>query len=261
MNPKTGVVYRPNQGCSWKNEKKVFDELLKDNRIVFGVSGEAGPQRKRFWSEAKERGEVTTTLWKDLPTTTNGTQHLKQLLLEFKNPKPEGLLERIVQLSTDEDDIVLDYHLGSGTTTTVAHKMGRQYIGIEQMDYAETLPVERLKKVITGEQGGISESLNWQGGGDFIYCELREYNQVYINKIQAAQSSDELVKLWHDIAENSFLNWYVNAEKPQEAIDDFIAINDLEKQKHLLAKLLLDKNQLYVNLSEIAHLPPFFLRG
>ena len=250
VNPKTGVVYRPNQGCSWKNEKKVFDELLKDNRIVFGVSGEAGPQRKRFWSEAKERGEVTTTLWKDLPTTTNGTQHLKQLLLEFKNPKPEGLLERIVQLSTDEDDIVLDYHLGSGTTTTVAHKMGRQYIGIEQMDYAETLPVERLKKVITGEQGGISKSVNWQGGGDFIYCELREYNQVYIDKIQAAQSSEELVELWQDIAENSFLNWYVNAEKPQEAVDDFTAIGTLEIQKHLLAKLL-DKNQLYVNLSEI----------
>ena len=106
VNPKTGVVYKPNPGCSWKNEKKVFDELLQDNRIVFGVSGEAGPQRKRFWAEAKERGKVTTTLWKDLPTTTNGTHHLKQLLLEFNNPKPEGFLERIIQLSTDEGDIV-----------------------------------------------------------------------------------------------------------------------------------------------------------
>ena len=122
-NPKTGKIYKPNSGCSWKNEKKVFDELLKENRIVFGVSGEAGPQRKRFWSEAKERGEVTTTLWKDLPTTTNGTQHLKALQLQFKNPKPEGLLERIIQLSTNEGDIVLDYHLGSGTTVTAAHKM------------------------------------------------------------------------------------------------------------------------------------------
>ena len=250
VNPKTRVVYKPNLGCSWKNEKKVFDELLKDNRIVFGVSGEAGPQRKRFWSEAKERGEVTTTLWTNLPTTTNGTQHLKQLDLVFKNPKPEGLLERIIQLSTDEGDIVLDYHLGSGTTATAAHKMGRQYIGIEQMDYAETLPVERLNKVIAGEQGGISESVNWQGGGDFIYCEMMEYNQVFIDKIQSAQSSDELMALWQDIAENSFLKWRVKPDMPAEAEDHFIAIDDLEEQKRCLAGLL-DKNQLYVHLSEI----------
>ena len=251
VNPKTGVVYRPNPGCSWKNEKKVFDELLKDNRIVFGISGEAGPQRKRFWSEAKERGKVTTTLWADLPTTTNGTQHLKRLGLVFKNPKPEGLLERIIQLSTDEGDIVLDYHLGSGTTATVAHKMGRQYIGIEQMDYTETLPVKRLNKVIAGEQGGISKPVNWQGGGDFIYCELLKYNQAYMDKIQAARSSEELVTLWRDIAENSFLNWYVNPEMPEESVNAFIAIGDVEKQQHLLVELL-DKNQLYVNLSEIA---------
>ena len=129
--------------------------------------------------------------------------------------------------------------------------MGRQYIGIEQMDYAETLPIERLKKVIAGEQGGISETVNWQGGGDFIYCELLQYNQAYIDKIQTAQSSEALVALWQDIAENSFLNWYVNEEIPQDAVKDFIAIDDVEKQKHLLAELL-DKNQLYVNLSEIA---------
>jgi adenine-specific DNA-methyltransferase len=128
--------------------------------------------------------------------------------------------------------------------------MGRQYIGIEQMDYAETLPVERLKKVIAGEQGGISESVNWHGGGDFIFCELMHYNQVYMDKIQSAQSSEALVALWQDIAENAFLNWYVNPEMPEEAAKDFIAINGIEKQKHLLAELL-DKNQLYVNLSEI----------
>ena len=118
------------------------------------------------------------------------------------------------------------------------------------MDYAETLLVERLNKVIAGEQGGISESVKWQGGGDFICCELMLYNQAYMDKIQTAQSSEELVALWQGIAENSFLNWYVNAEMPQEAVEDFIAINDVEKQKHLLAELL-DKNQLYVNLSEI----------
>ena len=110
------------------------------------------------------------------------------------------------------------------------------------MDYAETVTMERLNKVIAGEQGGISESANWQGGGDFIYCELMQYNQAYMDKIQAAHSSEALVALWRDIAENAFLNWYVNAEVPEEAIHDFIAIGDVEKQKHLLVELL-DKNQ------------------
>ena len=118
------------------------------------------------------------------------------------------------------------------------------------MHYVETVTRKRVKKVI--EQNNCD---------DFIYCELMQYNQAYIDKIQAAQSSEELVALWQDIAENSFLNWYVNEETPQDAIDNFIKIDDLETQKHLLAELL-DKcflkltkvNQLmnaYVNLSEI----------
>ena len=130
--------------------------------------------------------------------------------------------------------------------------MSRQYIGIEQMDYTlKPSLVERLNKVIAGEQfGGISESVNWQGGGDFIYCEMMEYNQVFIDKIQSAQSSDELMALWQDIAENSFLKWRVKPDMPAEAEDHFIAIDDLEEQKRCLAGLL-DKNQLYVHLSEI----------
>ena len=104
--------------------------------------------------------------------------------------------------------------------------------------------------MIAGEQGGVSESVKWQGGGDFIYCELMPYNQVYMDKIQSTDSSEALVALWRDIAENAFLNWYVNPEVPEKAINDFIDIGDVEKQKHLLAELL-DKNQLYVNLSEI----------
>ena len=132
--------------------------------------------------------------------------------------------------------------------------MGRQYIGIEQMDYAEEIPVERLKKVISGEEGGISEFVNWRGGGDFIYCELMKYNQAYMDKIQSADFSEQLIALWENIALNSFLNWYVNPETPEDAVDDFKAIgqteNVLDKQKKLLAELL-DKNQLYVHLSEI----------
>jgi len=155
---------------------------------------------------------------------------------------------------TQQGDIVLDYHLGSGTTAAVAHKMGRQYIGIEQLDYGKNDSVVRLQNVIKGDKSGISKAVNWQGGGDFICCELMKYNEAFMDKIQSAKTSEELVELWKDIAENSFLNWYVNPEMPEEAVNDFIEIgeseNGLEKQKKLLAELL-NKNQLYVNLSEI----------
>ena len=117
-NPKTGEVYRPNPGCSWKNELSKFNELLKDDRIVFGATGEAGPQRKRFLSEAEERGRVTTTFWDDVGTTTNGTQLLKRILggSYFDNPKPVDLIKRFCQLSTRRTDVVLDFFAGSGTT-------------------------------------------------------------------------------------------------------------------------------------------------
>ena len=185
-----------------------------------------------------------------------GTEHIKTLFAQkvFDYPKSEYLISRIIELGSDVGDIVLDFHLGSGTTAAAAHKMGRQYIGVEQMDYTQNIPVERLKKVIAGEQNGISQSVNWQSGGDFIYCELMPYNQAFMDKIQLTQSSEALVTLWRDIAENSFLNWYVNAEIPEDAVKDFIEIgqgeNGLDRQKKLLVELL-DKNQLYVNLSEI----------
>ena len=181
-----------------------------------------------------------------------GTEHIKALFNQkvFDYPKSEYLITRIIELGSSVGDIILDFHLGSGTTATTAHKMGRQYIGIEQMGYITEVTVPRLSKVIAGEQGGISKSVNWQGGGDFIYCELMPYNQAYIDKIQTAQSSEELVSLYKDIAENAFLNYYVNPENPQEAVNDFITIDNLEAQKHCLIELL-DKNQLYVNLSEI----------
>lgn len=120
-NPNTGVEYKPNEGCSWKNDEKKFKELLEDNRIVFGKTGEGGPQRKRFIWEAKERGKVAKTLWDDIETTTNGTQLVKKIfggVSVFDNPKPVELLKRILELSTDNhsEHIILDFFAGSGTT-------------------------------------------------------------------------------------------------------------------------------------------------
>lgn len=250
-NPNTGVVYKPNEGCSWKNDFTKFKELLDDNRIVFGVDGNAGPQRKRFLSEAMERGKVAKTIWDDLETTTNGTQHLKNLFSNqvFSNPKPEGFIKRIIDLATTENDIILDYHLGSGTTASTAHKMNRQYIGIEQMDYIEKVAVERLKKVIDGEQGGISKSVNWQGGGSFIYLELKKYNQTFIEKIEEAKDTKKLLQIWEEMKEKSFLNYNIDIQKQEQYIEDFKALNLQEQKQHLCE--LLDKNQLYVNLSSL----------
>lgn len=174
-NPKTGKVYKPNKGSSWKNEYVKFLELLKDNRIVFGKTGEAGPQRKRFLSEATERGKVATTLWTKIETTTNGTQHSKYLFGDeaFSNPKPEQFIQEILNLSTKENDLVLDSFLGSGTTAAVAQKMGRKYIGIEMGEHAYTHCKVRLDKVIDGsDRGGISDAVNWKGGGAYKFYEL-----------------------------------------------------------------------------------------
>jgi adenine-specific DNA-methyltransferase len=168
--------------------------------------------------------------------------------------KPERLLYRIFQMATKKNDIVLDFFLGSGTSVAVAHKMGLQYIGVEQLLYGNNDSILRLQNVIKGDQTGISESINWKSGGDFICCELMKYNEAFMERIQIAKSSEELVRIWNEMAEGSFLNWYVNSEMPEEAVKDFEELgkgkNGLEKQKHMLAELL-DKNQMYVNLSEI----------
>jgi adenine-specific DNA-methyltransferase len=119
VNPKTGEKYKPNPDSSWKNDFDKFQELLKDNRIIFGSTGEAGPQRKRFLSEALSRGKVSKTWWDDVGTTTNGTQTLKKLFPEagFTNPKPVDLIQKMIQLGDfSKDGIILDFFAGSGTT-------------------------------------------------------------------------------------------------------------------------------------------------
>ncbi|QCZ36712.1 DNA methyltransferase [Mycoplasma nasistruthionis] len=250
INPKTGVKYLPNEGCSWKNDYNKFQELLQDNRIVFGVNGEAGPQRKRFLYEAQERGRVAKTIWDDVGTTTNGTMHLKKLFGKniFSNPKPEQLIERILELSTNENDVVLDFCLGSGTTAAVAHKMGRKYIGIEQMDYIQNITVERLKKVIEGEQGGISKSVNWQGGGSFVYCELLDDANARIKQIQQA-TEENIQQIKENIFSDERIVPYVIQDELEATELEFDNLS-LQDKKNVLIKLI-DKNKLYVNYSDI----------
>ena len=163
--------------------------------------------------------------------------------------KPEKLLQRLMRLFTKSADIVLDYHLGSGTTAAVAHKIGRKYIGIEQLNYGSNDSVVRLKNVIKGEQSGISKSTNWQGGGSFVYCELAKANQQFADDIEQASSTEELAVIWKQMQETGFLSWKVNPKEIDANADDFTTLT-IGDQKRFLIECL-DKNLLYVPYSEI----------
>ncbi|WRF60562.1 site-specific DNA-methyltransferase [Helicobacter pylori] len=165
----------------------------------------------------------------------------------FKGQKPESLIQRILEVSTNENDLVLDFFAGSGTTCAVAHKMKRRYIGIEQMDYIETITKERLKKVIEGEQGGISKKCDFKGGGSFVYAELKEVNLEIKRQILNANSASECLKIFNDLSER-FLK---RADCKVDEIDSEEFHNlDLNEQKRIYCKLF-DSNEDYLNLGDI----------
>ncbi|MEK6928010.1 MAG: site-specific DNA-methyltransferase [Nanoarchaeota archaeon] len=164
--------------------------------------------------------------------------------------KPEVLLKRIIDMViSNNDEVILDFFIGTGVTPAVAHKMGIRYIGIEQLDYGKDDAVIRLKNVIKGDQTGISKSVKWEGGGDFVYCELMKYNEEAVEKIQDAKPTENLLKIWKEMVEHYFLNYDVDIKRFNDNQEEFKKLS-LENQKKLLIELL-NKNQLYVNLSEI----------
>ncbi len=165
----------------------------------------------------------------------------------FKGQKPEALISRILEVSTNENDLVLDFFAGSGTTCAVAHKMKRRYIGIEQMDYIENITKERLKKVIEGEQGGISKKCDFKGGGSFVYAELKEVNLEVKKQILNAKSKGECLKIFNDLNER-FLK---RADcKIDEIHSEEFQNLDLNEQKKICCALL-DSNEDYLNLGDI----------
>lgn len=196
--------------------------------------------------------KLPRTMWIETSfSNRRATEDLQKLFKKkvFSYPKAEDIIKEIISIGTDEKDLVLDYHLGSGTTAAVAHKMNRQYIGIEQMDYIEDVAVIRLKKVLDGEQGGISKAVDWKGGGSFVYFELKKYNQSFIDQIEAAKDTKSLLQIWEQMKSKSFLNYNVDIQEQEKHLEDFKA-DSLKNQKQLLLKLL-DLNQLYVNLSSL----------
>lgn len=171
----TGREFSPPPGRFWRISLEKLEQFDKEGRIWWGPTGNARPSIKRYLSEVGDL--VPRTIWKKNEAGSNRTSKNEMRKLfpgaaSFATPKPEKLIERALVISTDTSDLVLDSFLGSGTTAAVAHKMGRRYIGVEIGDHAETHCCERLKQVVEGEQGGISEMVEWQGGGGFRFYRL-----------------------------------------------------------------------------------------
>jgi adenine-specific DNA-methyltransferase len=174
-NPFTGEQVYPRKGRCWVYRRDVMEAMVAERRFFWGKDGRAGtPMRKLFKTEAKQ-GMTAPTIWDDVGLNQHAAREIELIFGEkasFETPKPETLLQRILDIASNPGDLVLDSFLGSGTTAAVAHKMGRRYIGIEMGEHARTHCVPRLQKVIDGERGGISETAGWTGGGGFRFYRL-----------------------------------------------------------------------------------------
>ncbi len=248
----SGRTVLPPNGRSWVYSKDKFNEMIKDNRIWFGKDGINVPSVKRFLSDVK--GVVAQTLWtyEEVGHNQDAKREIKKLFNNnsvFTTPKPEKLLRRIITLGSNEKDLVLDFFMGSATTQAVAMKMHRRFIGIEQMDYINTISVPRLQKVIAGEQGGISKAVKWQGGGSFIYAELMEKDQGYIRDLQNAENMDELMNVYSRMKQNGDIDFRVDLNKFEASLKAG-ELPSLEDRKKELIKII-DKNQLYYSYSDI----------
>ena len=173
-----GQEFSPPKGRYWRCNEQQYQTWLRDGRITFGRSGDGRPMLKKFLDEMKDA--LTANTWwihEEVGSNKEASIDLKAMFGDrndvFQNPKPEKLLQRILTLTTNPGDLVLDSFAGSGTTGAVAHKMGRRWIMVELGEHCHTHIVPRLEKVIDGQDpGGVTQAAGWQGGGGFRYYEL-----------------------------------------------------------------------------------------
>jgi adenine-specific DNA-methyltransferase len=193
------------------------------------------------------------TVWQDIkqiyadPRAFKAEQRQHSEMVDYDTQKPEKLLKRIIKYSTKEGDLILDFFNGSGTTTAVAHKMRRRWIGVEQLEQGVSAFVKRMKEVVKGDKNGVSKEVKWQGGGSFVYAELMEWNEQYMPEIKNADSSRKLLNIYEKMAKEAFFRYDVDLSKFEEKEFEKLP---LKEQKQVLCECL-DKNHLYVNLSEI----------
>ncbi|MDN6162168.1 MAG: site-specific DNA-methyltransferase, partial [Atopostipes sp.] len=248
---KNGVTWEPPRGTFPRHTKESLEEYDSENKIWFGVNGDAVPRLKKYLSDMGDVTPATIWLHQDFGNNDQANKEVRALISteEFSTPKPEKLIQQILKIGSNEEDIVLDFFMGSGTTQAVAHKMNRQYIGIEQMDYINTVSVPRLEKVIEGEQGGISKEVDWEGGGSFVYAELATLNDEYVQDVQASKSEEELEIVLSTMKERAYLNFKVDLEKVSLEEEGYKKLT-LEEKKEVLIQVL-DMNQLYLSYSEM----------
>ncbi len=208
--------------------------------------------KKQYLDESP--GVPLTTVWSDIKQVyadprayKAGMENTTEIVKGFNGQKPEELLMRILQMATNEGDLVLDYHLGTGTTVAVAHKMNRQFIGIEQLDYGKNDPTSRLKEVIDGDRAGISTSMGWLGGGSFVYGILMNDVNVFIKEVEKANDSKVLSGLLTTVLSSNFLSHRV---EPSLVESNTFSSLPVSQQKSLLIDLV-NKNKLYVNYHDI----------
>ncbi|WP_304150223.1 DNA methyltransferase [Helicobacter bilis] len=266
---------------TWSKEKMLNE---KHKLIVRKVNNEYVLHKKNYRQD--DKGKLPySVITSDIARTEIGSLEIKEIFNDkvFNYPKSEKFLKRIIEISTQEGDLIMDFFAGSGTTLAVAHKMNRRWIGIEQMEYIESITKERLKKVINGEQGGISKAVDWQGGGGFIYAELMPLNVVYKEKIQnlachtapchtkpcevsknvestkdlhkdisltlnMTSIEKELEKIYNDLESKAFVDYRVDIQAMLKD-REFYALSLDEKRKVLYA--ILDSNMDYVLYDDI----------
>lgn len=257
---KNGIVWSPPRDTYPRFSQETLRKLELDNRIYFGKNGNI-PQKKTFLSEVSPFVKLTT-FWdyQFAGSTRQSKNEIRKLeLLEnFGTPKPEKLLNIIIEACTQPGDLVMDFFAGSGTTLAVAHKMGRRWVGIEQMDYIENITKERLCKVILGEQGGVSKAVGWNPleqnllekdslPNAFVYAELMPLNETY-KKLIIDANEQSIYDVIARMQKNAFLDYRVDFARAV-ADGDFLSLSLDDKKKILLQ--CLDSNLSYVPFSEI----------
>lgn len=250
---------------AWRWSEELFEFGLENGFIVV----KEGRERPRIYTKTYQKVKIdeqnnsykivdiertkplsTAEFMTNKYSNDNATKHAKTLGISdaFDYTKPETLLGKILEICTQENDLVLDFFMGSSTTQAVAMKMKRHFIGVEQMDYIHTVSVPRLHKVMKGEQGGISQDVDWQGGGSFVYCELKEDGQTLIDAIHATDDTT-ISEIKDRIYQDERIVPYLTTQELEKVDNEFKHLDINDKRKVLIE--LVDKNKLYVNYSSI----------
>jgi len=235
------IIFNKQKMAHRKEYLDRFDKTDKDGRKYFDGRGE-----KLYLDEVIAKGKPTGDVWYDIMSFQQIPTAKERV--DFDTQKPEALLERIIRASSNEGDLILDFFAGSGTTGTVAHKLKRKYILVEQIANQFEVLRSRLKNVVKGkDDGAIAKQNKWKGGGSFVYAELMEWNEQYMLEIKDADSSRKLLNIYEKMKKEAFFRYDIDLSKFEEKEFEKLP---LKEQKQILCECL-DKNHLYVNLSEI----------